>query len=495
MPTGLDRSEPPAAARRQSSPVPHSWLPSPGLISPAPCRHEPTSDPRRGRRRPTPPPTSRSSSRSTTRRAQLAASITALRTFLDASFPFGHLVTVVDNASTDDTWRWPAAWPPASRASRPSTSTSKGRGRALRAAWSASRAPVVAYMDVDLSTGLRRPPAPGGPAAVRPQRRGHRHPAGPRRPRGARGPARADLAGRTTCCSRTALRGRVHRRPVRLQGDAPRGGRRSCCPWSRTTSWFFDTELLVTARAAGPAHPRGARWTGSTTSTRGCDVVRTAWHDLRGVARMIGRASRRRWPRPGCLPRPAAARRRRPRRPADRRPSPATGGQDDEVFADELLRFAGVGRRQHLGLRRPVRRLEPWLGRLRGQRRRHRHLQPRQHGRPPRACPAPAAARLDRAPAAWSCAGGLLGGEPRPSPRWRSSSPGPSGSTRSLPELVAVTVANLVAAVFRFAILRTWVFRPRFGTRLPPAPAAPASAATVRPCRRSATDRTPTTAR
>ena len=35
--------------------------------------------------------------------AQLAERITALRTFLDESFPFRALVTVVDNASTDDT--------------------------------------------------------------------------------------------------------------------------------------------------------------------------------------------------------------------------------------------------------------------------------------------------------------------------------------------------------------------------------------------------------
>jgi len=35
-----------------------------------------------------------------------------------------------------------------------------------------------------------------------------------------------------------------------------------------------------------------------------------------------------------------------------------------------------------------------------------------------------------------------------------------------VPELVAVTVANLVAAAFRFTILRTWIFRPRFGTHL-----------------------------
>jgi hypothetical protein len=30
----------------------------------------------------------------------------------------------------------------------------KGRGRALRAAWGASQADIVSYMDVDLSTGL-----------------------------------------------------------------------------------------------------------------------------------------------------------------------------------------------------------------------------------------------------------------------------------------------------------------------------------------------------
>jgi hypothetical protein len=32
------------------------------------------------------------------------------------------------------------------------------------------------------------------------------------------------------------------------------------------------------------------------------------------------------------------------------------------------------------------------------------------------------------------------------------------------PELVAVTTANALAAVVRFAILRTWVFRPQFST-------------------------------
>jgi hypothetical protein len=40
------------------------------------------------------------------------------------------------------------------------------------------------------------------------------------------------------------------------------------------------------------------------------------------------------------------------------------------------------------------------------------------------------------------------------------------GFTSLYPELGAVTAANVVAAVIRFGILRTWVFRPAFGTRL-----------------------------
>src|SRR5664280_97416 len=42
------------------------------------------------------------------------------------------------------------------------------------------------------------------------------------------------------------------------------------------------------------------------------------------------------------------------------------------------------------------------------------------------------------------------------------------GLTTLLPELVAVTAANVAAAIIRFGILRTWVFRPDFGTHLAP---------------------------
>ena len=50
--------------------------------------------------------------------------------------------------------RWPRPSPRTCPASAPLHLDRKGRGRALRAAWSSSEASVVAYMDVDLSTDL-----------------------------------------------------------------------------------------------------------------------------------------------------------------------------------------------------------------------------------------------------------------------------------------------------------------------------------------------------
>jgi len=84
----------------------------------------------------------------------LPGSVEALHGYLSTSFPFRWRITIVDTASTDRTWE--AAQDLAARF--PGVHTlrldRKGRGRALRAAWSTSPADVVAYMDADLSTGL-----------------------------------------------------------------------------------------------------------------------------------------------------------------------------------------------------------------------------------------------------------------------------------------------------------------------------------------------------
>ena len=80
--------------------------------------------------------------------------ISELRRFLNESFPFRAVVTVVDNASTDDTYALAAQLATVTQGVAVMHLPRKGRGLALRSAWSTSTAPVVAYMDVDLSTSL-----------------------------------------------------------------------------------------------------------------------------------------------------------------------------------------------------------------------------------------------------------------------------------------------------------------------------------------------------
>src|SRR5947207_6875399 len=80
----------------------------------------------------------------------LAESIERLHAFLSDGFPFSARVTVADNASTDATLDVAHELGNV----RVLHLGEKGRGRALRAAWGESDADVVAYMDVDLSTGL-----------------------------------------------------------------------------------------------------------------------------------------------------------------------------------------------------------------------------------------------------------------------------------------------------------------------------------------------------
>src|SRR5262249_6210508 len=84
----------------------------------------------------------------------LEESVRRLHEFLSAGFPYAWQITVADNASTDGTPF--IAHELAGELPRVGLVQlrEKGRGRALRAAWSASDADVVAYMDVDLSTDL-----------------------------------------------------------------------------------------------------------------------------------------------------------------------------------------------------------------------------------------------------------------------------------------------------------------------------------------------------
>lgn len=85
----------------------------------------------------------------------LTGCVEVLHDYLKRHFPFEWTITVADNASTDRTLAIAAElaerYPSDVRVLRLDR---KGRGRALRTAWTRSEADVVVYMDVDLFTGL-----------------------------------------------------------------------------------------------------------------------------------------------------------------------------------------------------------------------------------------------------------------------------------------------------------------------------------------------------
>src|SRR5215472_9411496 len=86
--------------------------------------------------------------------ADLARSVRRLRAYLHLRFPYPARITIADNGSTDRTWAIARSLERELSGVRALHLPEKGRGGALAAAWLDSDAPVLAYMDVDLSTDL-----------------------------------------------------------------------------------------------------------------------------------------------------------------------------------------------------------------------------------------------------------------------------------------------------------------------------------------------------
>ncbi|PYC67813.1 glycosyl transferase [Streptomyces tateyamensis] len=210
-----------------------------------------------------------------------------LHGYLAETFPYPFTVTVADNASTDSTWRVATALAAEFAEVRAVHLDLKGRGRALREVWGASEADVVAYMDVDLSTGLE-----AFLPLVAPLLSGHSDLAiGSRLHRGSavvRGPKRefisrtynvllrATMAAKFSDaqCGFKAARTEVIRR---LLGEV------------EDNAWFFDTELLLLAERTGlRIHEVPVDWVDDPDSR--VDLVRTALDDLRGMARVARRS-------------------------------------------------------------------------------------------------------------------------------------------------------------------------------------------------------------
>jgi putative flippase GtrA len=213
----------------------------------------------------------------------LADSVRRLHAYLAETFPYRTRITIADNASTDATLA--IAHDLADELSDVDVLhlASKGRGRALRAAWERSDAPVLAYVDVDLSTDL---------AAllplVAPLVTGHSDLAiGTRLARGSRTVrgAKREVISR---CYNLILKGSLRAR----FSDAQCGFKavrkdvaQQLLPWVEDEGWFFDTELLVLAERSGlRIHEVPVDWVDDPDSR--VDIVSTAKEDLRGIARV-----------------------------------------------------------------------------------------------------------------------------------------------------------------------------------------------------------------
>jgi putative flippase GtrA len=221
--------------------------------------------------------------------AALEGSVRRLHDFCGASLPYSFRIVIADNASEDGT---------AAIGERLATEldavayvrlSEKGRGRALRRVWSRSDADVLAYMDVDLSTGLE-----ALLPLVAPLISGHSDLAiGTRLARGARvirGPKRELISRTYNRLLHLTLRSRFSDAQCGFKAGRA-AALKALLPGVEDQAWFFDTELLVLAERSGlRIHEVPVDWVDDPDSR--VDIVRTAVDDLRGIARLGNDVSR-----------------------------------------------------------------------------------------------------------------------------------------------------------------------------------------------------------
>ena len=213
----------------------------------------------------------------------LAAGVTRLHEHLLRWFPFTWRITIADNASTDDTWMVAVALATRLPDVRLVRLADKGRGRALREAWTTSDADVVAYMDVDLSTDLS-----ALLPLVAPLVSGHSDVAiGSRLAPGSRtvrGPKREVISRIYNRLIHLVFRNRF--RDAQCGFKALRADvARKLLPAVTDQAWFFDTELLLLAERNGLRIAEvPVDWIDDPDSR--VHIVHTATEDLRGLGRM-----------------------------------------------------------------------------------------------------------------------------------------------------------------------------------------------------------------
>lgn len=212
----------------------------------------------------------------------LPGSIGRLTEFLAEHVPNPWRITIADNASTDET-RAVALELAGSHANvHYYHLPQKGRGRALRAAWLASDADIVSYMDVDLSTDLNH-----FPQLVEALESGYHVAVG----------SRLSRDSQVTRAFKREFISRSYNVLIKSLFFTPfpdaqcgfkaltRQAARAILPSIENNNWFFDTELLIIAAKRGyRIKSIPVKWDDDPTST--VNITSTAVEDIKGLLRL-----------------------------------------------------------------------------------------------------------------------------------------------------------------------------------------------------------------
>jgi glycosyltransferase involved in cell wall biosynthesis len=212
----------------------------------------------------------------------LPNSIRTLTGFLQANLSQAWRVVIADNASTDGTRSVAEELCRRHRGVDYLYLPQKGRGRALRAAWLASTADLVGYMDVDLSTDIAH-----FPQLIQALESGYDISVGSR-------------LSRESQVTRSFKREFISRSyNLMIKGmfftgfpDAQCGFKaltreaaQAIVPHVKNNNWFFDTELLLIAAKRGyQIKSVPVRWVDDPDST--VKVLGTATEDIKGLLRL-----------------------------------------------------------------------------------------------------------------------------------------------------------------------------------------------------------------
>jgi len=217
--------------------------------------------------------------------AVLEKSVHRVMDFMTRHLPdFRWVITIGDNASTDNTLAIARELEQQHDQVRVYHIPIKGRGIMVKKAWSDSKADIVTYMDIDISTDL----AAFGPLVRAIHRDGYHFSLGSRQLKGAK-------------VTRSVKREFISRGYIVLLklllafpfSDAQCGFKAAdrqaflrLCPQIQDNEWFFDTELLYLAHKQGyKVKEVPVTWVEDRDSR--VRIMRTALQDIAGCLRMF----------------------------------------------------------------------------------------------------------------------------------------------------------------------------------------------------------------